>query len=126
MEHITCANKQHLCQICLEKEYQDNITKKRSGGDFYEDKMHKDFMDIYEKCKNELKLKDKSKKPKDENERKKNKNVGSTISKKFNRLMAMDNFNKGKKNKLYYGSSEVCTKQMELAREERNRNKIKK
>ena len=126
MEHITCANKQHLCQICLEKEYQDNITKKRSGGDFYEDKMHKDFMDIYEKCKNELKLKDKSKKPKSENERKKNKNVGSTISKKFNRLMAMDNFNKGKKNKLYYGSSEVCTKQMELAREERNRNKIKK
>ena len=126
IEHLTCANKQHLCQICLEKEYQDNITKMRSGGEYYEDKMHKEFMDIYEKCKKESILKDEKETQKKENEKKKNKNLGVTMSKKFTRLMNMDELNKGKKNKFYYGSAAVCTKHTELAIEERNRKKNKK
>ena len=59
-------------------------------------------------------------------EKKKNKSVGFTISKKFNRLMGLDNYNKGKKTKLYYGSAASCSKQKELAIEEKNMNKIKK
>ena len=127
MEHLTCSNRRHLCQICLEKEYQDNITKLKRGGDYYEDKIHKEFMIIYEEYKKELINKDKNKKVKVEKiEKKKNKNVGFTISKKFNRLMNLDNYNKGKKSKLYYGSAASCTKQVELAIEEKNLNKIKK
>ena len=38
----------------------------------------------------------------------------------------MDDLNKGKKNKFYYGSSAACTKQTELAIEERNAKKNKK
>jgi len=48
------------------------------------------------------------------------------MSKKFTRLMNMDELNKGKKNKFYYGSAAVCTKHTELAIEERNRKKNKK
>ena len=127
MEHLTCANRRHLCQICLEKEYQDNITKVKKGGDYYEDKIHKEFMNIYEEYKKELTNKEKNKKVKVEKpEKKKNKSVGFTISKKFNRLMGLDNYNKGKKTKLYYGSAASCSKQKELAIEEKNMNKIKK
>ena len=64
MEHLTCANRRHLCQICLEKEYQDNITKVKKGGDYYEDKIHKEFMNIYEEYKKELTNKEKNKKVK--------------------------------------------------------------
>ena len=127
MEHLTCANRRHLCQICLEKEYQDNITKVKKGGDYYEDKIHKEFMNTYEEYKKELIAKDKNNKIKvEKTEKKKNKNVGFTISKKFNRLMNLDNYNKGKKNKFYYGSAASCTKQTLLAIEEKNLNKIKK
>ena len=98
----------------------------RSGGEYYEDKMHKEFMDIYEKCKKESILKDEKETQKKENEKKKNKNLGVTMSKKFTRLMNMDELNKGKKNKFYYGSAAVCTKHTELAIEERNRKKNKK
>ena len=126
MEHITCANRRHLCQICLEKEYQDNITKVKKGGDYYEDKIHKEFMNIYDEYKKELIDKEKNKKIKvEKTEKKKNKNVGFTISKKFNRLMGLDNYNKGKKTKLYYGSAASCSKQVELAIKEKNMNKIK-
>jgi len=126
MEHLTCANKRHMCQICLEKEYQDNITKVKKGGDYYEDKIHKEFMNIYDEYKKELIDKEKNKKIKvEKTEKKKNKNVGFTISKKFNRLMGLDNYNKGKKTKLYYGSAASCSKQVELAIEEKNMNKIK-
>ena len=40
--------------------------------------------------------------------------------------MGLDNYNKGKKTKLYYGSAASCSKQKDLAFEEKNMNKIKK
>ena len=124
MEHVTCANKRHLCQICLEKEYQENITKVKRGGDYIDDKIHKDFMGVYEEYKRELKLKEKNKIVKTE-DKKVNKNLGVTISKKYNRLMGLDNYIKGKKTKLFFGGSASCTKQVELAIEERNMRKTK-
>ena len=124
MEHLTCANRRHLCQICLEKEYQDNITKAKKGGDYIDDRIHKEFMNIYEEYKRELIVKQRNKnKIKEEIDKKKSKNVGVTISKKFSRLMGLDNYNKGKKTQLYYGGSSSCNKQIELAIEKRSRKK---
>ena len=39
----------------------------------------------------------------------KKKNVGSTISKKFNRLIGMDNYIKSKKQRLYFEGSACCS-----------------
>ena len=47
------------------------------------------------------------------------KNVGSTISKKFNRLMMYDNFNKIKKTKLLLDAAATCNKLVELEQEKR-------
>ena len=38
------------CQFCQN----DNITKVKKGGDYYEDTIHKEFMNIYEEYKKEL------------------------------------------------------------------------
>ena len=51
MEHLNCAARKQFCQICLEKEYKDNITKLKSGGDYIDDKIHKEFMKDYEEYK---------------------------------------------------------------------------
>ena len=48
MEHLNCATRKHFCQICLEKEYEDNVTKLKNGGDYIDDKIHKEFMNVYE------------------------------------------------------------------------------
>jgi hypothetical protein len=113
MEHLSCSWKRHLCQICLEKEYQDNITKLRKGGDYIDDKIHKDFMNNYEEYKKEIKNKNKIKNEK-KDKTEKRKNVGSTISKKFNRLMVYDNYNKIKKTKLLLEAAATCNKLVEL------------
>ena len=118
MEHLSCSWKRHLCQICLEKEYQDNITKLRKGGDYIDDKIHKDFMNNYEEYKKEIKNKNKIKNEK-KDKTEKRKNVGSTISKKFNRLMVYDNYNKTKKTKLLLEAAATCNKLVELEQEKK-------
>ena len=125
IEHLTCANRRHMCQICMEKEYQDNITKLKRGGDYIDDKIHKDFMILYEESKKEQKIKKKTQTEK-EKKAENRKNVGSLISKKFNRLMNLDIYNKSKKDKLFFGGAESCAKLLELAREKNNEKKDNK
>ena len=114
-----------MCQICMEKEYQDNITKLKRGGDYIDDKIHKDFMILYEENKKEQKIKKKTQTEK-EKKAENRKNVGSLISKKFNRLMNLDIYNKSKKDKLFFGGAESCAKLLELAREKNNEKKDNK
>ena len=109
MEHDTCSIRRRLCQICLEKEYQENITKAKKGTDYYEDKIHSQFLMLYDEYKRESNIKERNEKKEKKEIKEKKKNVGSTISKKFNRLIGMDNYIKSKKQRLYFEGSACCS-----------------
>ena len=109
MEHDTCSIRRRLCQICLEKEYQENITKAKKGTDYYEDKIHSQFLMLYDEYKRESNIKERKEKKEKKEIKEKKKNVGSTISKKFNRLIGMDNYIKSKKQRLYFEGSACCS-----------------
>ena len=127
MEHLNCAARKQFCQICLEKEYKDNITKLKSGGDYIDDKIHKEFMKDYEEYKREMANKNQINVKKEKNEKKEKKEkkkVGNILTKKFRTLMNMDNNNKNKRSKMFFKGAEACQKLIEIALEEKN--KVKK
>ena len=122
MEHVNCASRRRICHICLEKEYQDNVTKLKNGGDYIDDKIHKDFMICYDEYKKEMANKNQiNGEKKEKSEKKEKKKVGITISRKFRTLIQMDNNNKNKKNKMFFKGAESCQKLMEIAFQERSK-----